>query len=125
MAWPAWGKPRSSTKASPVIWAPSADEKGHVHSNAKLDGVSPFFDQPLVFIVRTDPEPNHFITFDRAEGTVVSRDPRRMNVPLGLDLLEPEPGVTWILPKSRIRLPSLFLYLRWQIMKGLAKAPSG
>ena len=51
--------------------------EGHVHSNAKLDGVSSFFDQPLVFIVRTDPEPNHFITFDRADGTVVSCDPRR------------------------------------------------
>jgi hypothetical protein len=40
--------------------------KGHVHSNAKLDGSSELLDQPLVLIVRADPEPHHFITFDRA-----------------------------------------------------------
>jgi len=90
-----------------------------------MDGTSEFLDQTLVLVVRTDPEPNHFITFDRAEGTVVSCDPRRMNVPLGLDFLEPEPGVIWILAKSSICLSSLFLYLRGQITKGLAKASRG
>jgi hypothetical protein len=119
------GSGTPSSKASPFGDGELFDdEKGLVHSNAKLDGVSRSFYQPLVLIVRTDPEPNHFITFDRAEGTVVSCDPRRMNVPLGLDFLEPEPGVTWILPKTSIRLPSLFLYLRGQITKGLTKAPS-
>lgn len=99
--------------------------RGHAHSNAQLDGALQFLDQPLVLVVRTDPEPNDFITFDRAEGTVVSGDPRRMNVSLGLYFLEPEPGVTWILPKSSIRLPSLFLYLRGQITEGVTKAASG
>jgi hypothetical protein len=43
----------------------AADEEGDVHSNAKLDGALRLLDQALVLIVRADPEPNHFITFDR------------------------------------------------------------
>jgi hypothetical protein len=124
-AWPALGGSTPFSRAPPMHAPCQEKTRGHVRSIAKLDGVSPFLDQPLVFIVRTDPEPNHFISFDRAEGTVVSRDSRGMNVPLGLDLLEPEPRVTRILPKSSIRLPRLFLYLRGQSTKGLAKATSG
>jgi len=48
-----------------------------------------------------------------------------MNVPLDLDFLKSEPGVTWILPKSSICLPSLFLYLSGQTTKRLAKSTSG
>lgn len=43
-----------------------ADEEGHVRSIAKLDGLLQFLDQPLVVLVRADPEPNDLITFDGA-----------------------------------------------------------
>lgn len=40
--------------------------KGHVRSIAKLDGLLQSLDQPLVILVRADPEPNDLITFDGA-----------------------------------------------------------
>ena len=43
----------------------AADEEDHVHSNAESDGALWFLNEPLVVFVRADPEPNHFITFDR------------------------------------------------------------
>ena len=40
--------------------------EGHIHSNAKLEGALELLDQSLVLLVRADPKPDHFVTFDRA-----------------------------------------------------------
>ena len=55
------------------------------------------FDQPLILVMRADPDPNKVRTILHGEGVVIDSDPRGPIVP---DFLKMQGGVRWVLSQQ-------------------------
>jgi hypothetical protein len=77
-----------------------------------MGGASAGADDSLIFIVRTDPEPENPLFRDHTHGTDFQRDSNRVNRLTWVDALELKARMAWVVPKLTICTPGVLANLR-------------
>ncbi len=72
----------------------------------------------------SNPEPDHSISITHREGAIAQSDASRIDRASGMNLLEPETGVMWILAEQSVREAGLLLHLGWESREPLAETLS-